>query len=194
MEKNVFMCGSTSGFGLCLAEVFSKEFNVILNGRKNNPDFTTVIKDMNDLQIEDFQKFNPSIIVNNGFDKKNYIHSFEGSLNVVKKSMEYFTQKGEGIIININSFYGLNPDKKDPDYSAAKYGLRGYIESISEKAFNNRIRIMNIYPRAMKTGLNDGRSDFEDLIDPYEVSELILNMAKSKSFYVGSIQIDRIKI
>lgn len=188
------MCGSTSGFGLCLAEVFSKEFDIVLNGRKNNPNFTTVVKDMNDLTVEDFEKYNPDIIVNNGFDKKNYIHSFEGSLNVVKKSMDYFIKKGQGTIVNINSFYGLNPDKKDPDYAAAKYGLRGYVESISEKAFLNNIRIVNVHPRAMKIGLNDGRPDFDDLIDPYEVSELILSMIKAKSFYVGSIQIDRIKV
>lgn len=196
MKKNVFMCGSTIGFGLCLAEIFSKEFNVIINGRKNrkNKNFFVVIKDMNEIEVKDFEKFNPDIIVNNGFDKNEYIHSFKSSLNVIKKSMDYFIKKGYGTIININSFYGMNPDKKDPDYAAVKYGLRGYVESISEKAFNNNIKIINIYPRAMKAGVNIGRSDLEELIDPYEVSELILNIVKAKSFYIGSIQIDRLNL
>jgi hypothetical protein len=45
----------------------------------------------------------------------------------------------------------------------------------------------------MATGMNLGRSDFKDLIDPNEVAEFVVMMTKTKSFYISSIQFDRIK-
>ena len=55
------------------------------------------------------------------------------------------------------------------------------------------IKIINLYPRAMATGMNFGRPDFNELIDPDEVAEFVVMMTKSESFYISSIQFDRIK-
>jgi hypothetical protein len=45
----------------------------------------------------------------------------------------------------------------------------------------------------MATGMNFGRPDFNELMDPDEVAEFVVMMTKSKSFYISSIQFDRIK-
>ena len=70
-----------------------------------------------------------------GLIKKDYFHSFEASINIVEKSLEYFSNFKKGTLVNINSFYGLHPDSNYPHYAAAKYGLRGFVESIEKKAF-----------------------------------------------------------
>lgn len=190
--KKIFIAGGTHGFGICLAKAFSKKYDVIINGRVKVAGYKTIIKDMVDLTVNDLKKHNPYIIINNGFDKEDYFHSYKASINVLKNSYEFFKEKKTGKIINVNSVYGIIPDSKDPDYAAAKHGLKGYSDSISAEAYKNNIQILNIYPRAMAVGINAGRLDFNELINPDEVAEFIVNMCNTKSFYISSIQFDRI--
>lgn len=191
--KKIFLCGAGSGFGLELAKEFkNNNFLVTLNSRKAVDLFeNNFIKDMNEIKVSDFEKYSPEIIVNNGFDKNNYFHSFESSINIVKQSLDYFKNIGGGTLVNINSFYGLHPDVKDPYYSAAKYGLRGFTESISKEAFDNNIKIINLYPRAIGTGINKGRKDIKKLIAPKEICEFIVRNITYKTFYLSHVQIDR---
>lgn len=192
MEK-VFMCGSGSGLGLELAKQFKNHnFDVVLNSRKPNNDFVNLIKDMAEITVDDFNTYKPDIIINNGFDKKDYFHSFEASINIVEKSLEYFSNFKKGTLVNINSFYGLHPDSKDPHYAAAKYGLRGFVESIEKKAFENNIKIINFYPRAIAIGLNEGRDDLEELINADELCKFIVKNISYSSFYLSHVQIDRV--
>jgi short-subunit dehydrogenase len=191
--KKVFIVGGTSGFGLSLAKKFDHEHEVTVCGRRKYPIFNGVACDMLDVSESLFREHNPDIIVNNGFDKKDYVKSYEGSLNVLKSAFFFFKSKSEGTIINVNSICGLCPDSKDPDYAAAKYALRGYSDSISAEAFQKNIKIINLYPRAMATGMNIGRPDFNELMDPDEIAEFVVTMTKAQSFYISSIQFDRIK-
>jgi len=191
--KKVFIVGGTSGFGLSLAKKFDLDYEVTVCGRKKYPVFNGIICDMLDVSENLFQDHEPDIIINNGFDKKDYIKSYQGSLNVLKSAFAYFKIKKKGTIINVNSISGVSPDHKDPDYAAAKYALRGYSDSIASEAFKENIKIINLYPRAMATGMNFGRPDFHELMDPDEIAEFVVMMTKSKSFYISSIQFDRIK-
>jgi short-subunit dehydrogenase len=191
--KKVFVVGGTSGFGLSLAKKFHPDHEVTVCGRKKFSFFNSIIRDSLEIKEELFNQYEPNIIINNAFDKKDYIKSYAGSLNVLKTAFNYFKNRDEGIIINVNSISGICPDPKDPDYAAAKYALKGYSDSISAESFQRNIKIINLYPRAMATGMNLGRSDFKDLIDPNEVAEFVVMMTKTKSFYISSIQFDRIK-
>ena len=191
--KKVFIVGGTSGFGLSLAKKFNLDHEVTVCGRKKYPLFNGIICDMLDISEKLFQEHNPDIIINNAFDKKDYLKSYQGSLNVLRSAFSFFKSKSEGTIINVNSISGVSPDPKDPDYAAAKYALRGYSDSISAESFQKNIKIINLYPRAMATGMNFGRPDFNELIDPDEVAEFVVMMTKSESFYISSIQFDRIK-
>ena len=191
--KKVFIAGGTSGFGLSLAKKFDLDHEVTVCGRKKYPLFNGIICDMLDISEKLFQEHNPDIIINNAFDKKDYLKSYQGSLNVLRSAFSFFKSKNEGTIINVNSISGVSPDPKDPDYAAAKYALRGYSDSISAESFQKNIKIINLYPRAMATGMNFGRPDFNELIDPDEVAEFVVMMTKSESFYISSIQFDRIK-
>jgi len=191
--KKVFIVGGTSGFGLSLAKKFDHEHEVTVCGRKKYPIFNGIVCDMLDISEDIFKEHNPDIIINNAFDKNDYIKSYQGSLNVLRSAFSFFKSKSEGAIINVNSICGLYPDLKDPDYAAAKYALRGYSDSISAEAFQKNIKIINLYPRAMATGMNFGRPDFNELMDPDEIAEFVVMMTKCQSFYISSIQFDRIK-
>ena len=193
MNKKIFIVGGTSGFGLSLAKKFDSGHEVTVCGRKKYPIFNGIVCDSLEVSENLFKDHDPDVIINNAFDKKDYIKSYEGSLNVLRSAFSFFKSKSKGKIINVNSISGICPDHKDPDYAAAKYALRGYSDSISAEAFQKNIKIMNLYPRAMATGMNFGRPDFHELMDPDEIAEFVVMMTKTESFYISSIQFDRIK-
>jgi NAD(P)-dependent dehydrogenase (short-subunit alcohol dehydrogenase family) len=176
-----------------LAKEFDQDHSVTVCGRKKYPAFNGIVCDMIDVSEKLFQEHNPDIIINNAFDKKDYLKSYQGSLNVLRSAFSFFKSKNEGTIINVNSISGVCPDPKDPDYAAAKYALRGYSDSISAEAFQKNIKVINLYPRAMATGMNLGRSDFNELMDPDEIAKFVVFMTKCQSFYISSIQFDRMK-
>ena len=193
--KNVFICGASRGWALYLASSFNTKFNVTLNFRKKNKiykNFKYVIADMSNLKEQIFEKYNPHIIINNGFSKKEYFHSFKSQLHVLKEAFNFFKKKGAGKIININSYYGLFPDIKDPDYAAAKYGLRGYAESIASEAFKNNIQIINIYPRAIHVGINEKREKSLRMICPKELADFTVKLCETKTFYCSHVIMERL--
>ena len=69
--------------------------------------------------------------------------------------------------------------------------FRGYVESVSKEAFENNIKIINFYPRAIGIGLNEGREDIDLLIDPKEICSFIVKNIDFKTFYLSNVQIDR---
>jgi short-subunit dehydrogenase len=192
--KNLLIIGGTSGFGLVFARVLSQHYSVIITGRKEilEPNLQSVILDSSNLDVNWLRHHAPQIIINNGYDKKNHLASFDNSLKVVRESIKYFKEQGSGVLVNISSIAGLNPDVKDPDYAASKHGLKGYVDSVSLDAYINNINIINIYPRAVSTGMSEGREDFSKLIHPKELAEFCLLLFKTKSFYVSTIVFDRV--
>jgi hypothetical protein len=49
-----------------------------------------------------------------------------------------------------------------------------------------------LYPRAVSTGMSEGRQDYSKLIQAKELAEFCLLLLKTKSFYVSSIVFDRV--
>ena len=185
----VFITGSTRGFGSHLATAFSveKHTKVITNGRYSG-DF---IKDAQYIFKSDLEKIHPDIIINNAFDDIWCLYSGISQVVFLEQSINYFLDKG-GTIINVNSMAGLNIDVKDPLYSAAKHGLRGYSESVKFDAIKKGIKIIDLYPGAIATGMAEGREDFDKLIDPKELAEFVVTLCGTKSFVVSSIQFNRV--
>jgi NAD(P)-dependent dehydrogenase (short-subunit alcohol dehydrogenase family) len=191
--KKVLVVGGSSGFGSILAKALSTDYLVTATGRRNFsfPNISCISLDSDCIDAEWLSNVGPQIIVNNGYDKGNHIPSFANSLAVIRESIKYFKKTGGGTIVNVNSIAGLNPDTKDPDYAASKHGLKGYVDSVSYDAYQNNIRIIGLYPRAIATGMSLGRSDFANLIDPEELAIFCTSLLATQSFYVSTIVFDR---
>lgn len=192
--KKLLIIGGTSGFGLIFSKVLAPYFAVTITGRREiqEPNVKSLILDSASLDANWLRASEPHIIINNGYDKKDHIASFNNSLQVVRESLKYFKEKGGGVLVNVNSIAGLQPDAKDPDYAASKHGLKGYVDSVSHDAYLNGINIINLYPRAVSTGMSEGRQDYSKLIQAQELAEFCLLLLKTKSFYVSSIVFDRV--
>jgi short-subunit dehydrogenase len=194
MNKRVLVFGGTSGFGLILSKTLSADYDVTVTGRREifESNINGIIYDTRALEVDFLRKWLPDIVINNGYDVNDHLASFGNSLLVVRKSIEYFKERGAGIIVNVNSIAGLQPDTKNPDYAASKHGLKGYVDSVSLDAYLNNINIINLYPRAISAGITEGRADFSKLINPLELAQFCVLLLKTKSFYVSSIVFDRV--
>lgn len=192
--KKLLVLGGTSGFGLALARVSVPYYFVTVTGRRgiSEPAINSIILDSANLDVRWLRAHDPDIVVNNAYDKKDHRASFSNSLIAVREPLKFFKEKGGGIIVNVNSIAGLQPDTKDPDYAASKQGLRGYVDSISHNAYLSGINIINLYPRAVATGLSEGREDFSKLIDPIELANFCLLLLRTESFYISTIVFDRV--
>jgi short-subunit dehydrogenase len=194
--SKVLITGSTRGFGLVLAKAFHQNnHKIILNGR-GCPNFN--IKDefcqieAESLTAGKFDEYDPDIIINNAFDKSDCLGSFYVQVTVLKQAIKYFeSQKPGGVIINVNSSKGLVPDVDFPDYAAAKYGLRGYSESVKFECYKKGIHIIDLYPGAINVGMAAYRDDVDKLIDAKELSEFIVTLCNTKTFVVSSIHFNR---
>lgn len=192
-SKRLLIIGGSSGFGLSLAKIFASHYLVTATGRRkfSYPNVSCLTLDTAHLDLNWLRSVEPQIIVNNGYDKHDHISSFANSISVVREAIKYFKENSGGIILNVNSIAGLMPDIKDPDYAASKHGLKGYIDSVSYDAYLSNIRIINLYPRAIATGMSTGRNNFSELINSDELANFCVSLLSTKSFYVSTIVFDR---
>ena len=88
----------------------------------------------------------------------------------------YLQNRSEGRIININSVAGLRPQVNQEYYSASKFALRGFFESLS-KSISPKVKVSNIYPAGINTTLWDKHQvrpeQRNSFMDPVEVATFI---------------------
>lgn len=105
-----------------------------------------------------------------------------------------FTRVQSGTIININSVAGLRGSAHEPLYAASKFALRGFSESVKEDWLKQGTRIFDIYCGALATGMSSHRADLQDLIDPQELSEYIVGLCRTRSFFAKEVSIRRTRV
>lgn len=92
---------------------------------------------------------------------------------LTKKLFQLFQRKQSGLIVNINSSAGKAGGDGETAYCASKHGLSGFSKALQFDATCHNIRVVDVYPGAMKTGMTLGRDGREKFSDPNEVAELI---------------------
>ena len=123
----------------------------------------------------------------------NVIFPIQLLLKVFKK----FKKLNSGEIININSIASLEPKVGNEIlYSSSKASIKNFIESLQEEVRVNKLkmRITDVFSAAFKSEITKDRVDFNKLIDPDEIAELIYEQILSdKSFYQDKIYLRRTK-
>lgn len=192
----VFITGASRGFGEELLEAFYRNnWDVVANSRTIETGHDNRIErvgmDMKDINQWIFTLYTPNVIINNAFDKENCYYSMEGQIHLLKEAIKYFEYVGKGTIINVNSVAGLIADTKDPDYCAAKHGLRAYSEAVKHEARFKGINIIDLYPGGIAIGMAEGRKDFNQLMNPRELANFIVTLCTTESFVVSHIEFNR---
>jgi len=99
------------------------------------------------------------------------------------KALWPFLKKSSGTIVNINSIAGIEGRGAEAAYSASKFGLRGFSQSIQFEATRDKIRVLNVTLGAMNTDMMKGRiygNPETFLINPQEAAESIASACITK--------------
>ncbi|MFD2553493.1 3-ketoacyl-ACP reductase [Sphingobacterium tabacisoli] len=101
-----------------------------------------------------------------------------GTYYVTKAVLPQLIEKNEGDIINVSSTAGLNGAATTSAYSASKFGVIGFSDSLMREVRKNNIRVCTLMPSTIASDmskelkLTDGNP--ETVLQPEDFAELIV--------------------
>ena len=95
---------------------------------------------------------------------------------ILKRVYKFFKEKGDGLIININSVASKYPSPKETIYSATKSGLSAFSKALQLESRGDRIEIVDFFPGAMQTRMTLGRDNYETLMNVKDVAAMIYDV------------------
>lgn len=180
MQKTIFITGSSAGLGKATAKLFqSKGWHVIATMRNPNNEMeltdlenVTVLKlDVTDkTQIEEtvrevIQQYSVDVVLNNaGYGLIGALEALNdeqitrqlntnllGVIRVTKAFTPYFRIKKSGMFINVTSMFGLVGYPTCSIYSATKFAIDGFSESLAYELVHFGVTVKTIAPGGIQT-------------------------------------------
>jgi len=180
MQKTIFITGASAGLGKSTAKLFqSKGWKVIATMRKpeNETELTklenvTILKlDITDnTQIEDtvqkvIRQYTVDVVLNNaGYGLIGVLEALTdeqitrqidtnllGVIRVTKAFIPHFREKKNGTFINVTSMFGLIGYPTCSVYSATKFAIDGFSESLAYDLDQFGIKVKTIAPEGIQT-------------------------------------------
>ena len=158
MKKKILITGCSSGLGIFLADKFKNEgHDVLQHLGKKHYDLSN-ISEVKKLAHEALE-FKVEVLVNNAaivcpnilleeYEENLIINMLDVNLRA-PILLSYYLRQNLTDIININSMVGLEHKKNRTLYSATKWGLRGFSESL--KLEHSKVNILDVYTTNIKT-------------------------------------------
>ena len=156
--NKILITGANSGLGQHLVAKFSSEGYIIFE-HKGKDHFDLRNKEDIKILADEAIEFGVNILINNAamVCPSLTLEDYHGKLinDMIDVNLRapilltYYLMPHLTNIININSMVGLEVKKPRTLYSATKWGLRGFSNSL--KLENNRIKILDVYPTRIKT-------------------------------------------
>lgn len=115
-----------------------------------------------------------------------------GTYYVTRAVLPAMVEKNYGDIINISSTNGLNGAATSSAYSASKFAVIGFGESLAQEVRRNNIRVSTLTPSTVATDLAFDtnlvkENNEEKLMQPEDIAEFIVSQLKLKQrVYVKS--------
>lgn len=90
-------------------------------------------------------------------------------------------EAGEGAIVNISSISGLIGSKEGSAYSASKFGLRGFAQSLFEEVREHNVKVVSVFPGYVDTPLvpPSKKLERERMIPPEDVASAVVEAIES---------------
>ncbi len=172
MKDLIVITGGTKGLGLELTKLFSKDNEVLVLARTKNIELVNVKYEYGDISNEDFlkrvyakySKYKITYLINNagygafGSPENNNIEKinkvFSSTLVGLILNTTYalpLLNENGAKIINILSTAALKGNVNESLYCAAKWGARGYTESLKSTYKGTNIKVISVCPGGMNT-------------------------------------------
>ncbi|OBK99127.1 short-chain dehydrogenase/reductase [Mycobacterium sp. 1245499.0] len=91
-----------------------------------------------------------------------------GVIRMTNAVLPHMRRQGSGRIINISSIFGLMPAPYMAAYSATKYAVEGYSESVDLEVRGHNIRVLLVEPGGTRTGFDDNTAKPDNPLAAYE--------------------------
>ena len=105
----------------------------------------------------------------------------KGTMYVTKAAQKYLISNSN--VFFINSVAGLYEIKNEAIYAASKHALTAFAGILGEELRNDGIRVTSIHPGGIDTPMQRNNPIKKELLQPSEISNLIVNVIKSKATY-----------
>jgi len=120
-----------------------------------------------------------------------------GLINMTSRAITHMkASKQKCKIINILSTAALTGKKNETIYCSAKWGAKGFLESVREEISGGNIEIIIVYPGGMNTPFwddIDSGYDFLTFMKAEDVAQEILNISLNDKMVISDIVIKRRK-
>ena len=213
-ERKVLVTGSSDGIGrsitLSLLKSGAKVIGLARNHSKFNPETKNYIKYKTDFSNEEIllntiakiikdHKDLDCLVSNAGFGKFGTLETFStkeindfiftnltSHIILTNKILPHLKKVRKGNIIFIGSESALKGGKNGSLYSAAKFGLRGFSQSIREESCSKNIHVSLINPGMVRTSFFNNLDfipgeDKSNAIEPDDIGKIIIDILSTRN-------------
>ena len=213
-ERKVLVTGSSDGIGrsitLSLLKSGAKVIGLARDHSKFNPETKNYIKYKTDFSNEEIllntiakiiknHKDLDCLVSNAGFGKFGTLETFStkeindfiftnltSHMILTNKILPHLKKIRKGNIIFIGSESALKGGKNGSLYSAAKFGLRGFSQSIREESCSKNIHVSLINPGMVRTSFFNNLDfmpgeDKSNAIEPDDIGKIIIDILSTRS-------------
>ena len=213
-ERKVLVTGSSDGIGrsitLSLLKSGAKVIGLARDHSKFNPETKNYIKCKTDFSNEEIllntiakiikdHKDLDCLVSNAGFGKFGTLETFStkeindfiftnltSHMILTNKILPHLKKIRRGNIIFIGSESALKGGKNGSLYSAAKFGLRGFSQSIREESCSKNIHVSLINPGMVRTSFFNNLDfmpgeDKSNAIEPDDIGKIIIDILSTRN-------------
>lgn len=213
-ERKVLVTGSSDGIGrsitLSLLKSGAKVIGLARDHSKFNPETKNYIKYKTDFSNEEIllntiakiikdHKDLDCLVSNAGFAKFGTLETFStkeindfiftnltSHMILTNKILPHLKKIRKGNIIFIGSESALKGGKNGSLYSAAKFGLRGFSQSIREESCSKNIHVSLINPGMVRTSFFNNLDfmpgeDKSNAIEPDDIGKIIIDILSTRN-------------
>ena len=213
-ERKVLVTGSSDGIGrsitLSLLKSGAKVIGLARDHSKFNPETKNYIKYKTDFSNEEIllntitkiikdHKDLDCLVSNAGFGKFGTLETFStkeindfiftnltSHMILTNKILPHLKKISKGNIIFIGSESALKGGKNGSLYSAAKFGLRGFSQSIREESCSKNIHVSLINPGMVRTSFFNNLDfmpgeDKSNAIEPDDIGKIIIDILSTRN-------------
>jgi short-subunit dehydrogenase len=108
--------------------------------------------------------------------------NLKGTIFCTQEVLNDMKKKNQGYIVNIVSLSGKRGKTTESVYSASKFGVRGFTESLTLELEDTGIRVFAAYMGNMKTELWGGVCIEDKFMEPDDVADIIIESIKPRKY------------